>query len=148
MSVVHVTKPLAIINPLLFIRESILGEKACECRKTFSQIGHLNLYRRIHTGERSSECKECGNVFRQSAHLAHHQKIHAAESARAPSSSSPPVSPRPVDISAEYFWNSSPFSTQSTFLSPGLFQLCKNWFPCTIFCPFQVHSSHYCHSGL
>lgn len=155
MSVVHVTKPLAIVNPLLFVRESILGENHVNVRNVEKPLARLGTLIYI-----EEFILERGLLNVRSVAMCS-DKVHTLliiKKFMLQSQLEHPALPHPLFHQGLWIYLLSIFGihplsilialTHSTFLSPGLFQLCKNRFPCTIFCPFQVHSSHCCHSGL
>ncbi|NWT62256.1 ZN436 protein, partial [Erythrocercus mccallii] len=45
----------------------------------FSHRSNLNIYQKIHTGERPYKCSECGKGFRGSTQLLEHQQTHRQE---------------------------------------------------------------------
>ncbi|XP_014352648.2 zinc finger protein 436-like [Latimeria chalumnae] len=53
--------------------------KCMECGKSYSQVVHLNLHKRTHSGEKPYKCTECGKSFSHVGHLKRHEQIHTGE---------------------------------------------------------------------
>lgn len=47
-----------------------------EYGKTFTQLTGLRNHKRVHTGDKTSQCPECGKAFTRGEHLIEHQGIH------------------------------------------------------------------------
>ncbi|XP_007490717.1 zinc finger protein OZF-like isoform X4 [Monodelphis domestica] len=57
-------------------------EKSYECKhcgKAFKKRGYLAKHQSIHTGQKPYECEQCGKAFRERRSLAKHQSIHTGE---------------------------------------------------------------------
>lgn len=154
MSVVHVAKPLAIVNPLLFIRECILGKNHMNVRTVEKPLARLDTLINI-----EEFILERGLMNIRSVAISS-DKVHTLLIIRKfmpQSRLRHPALPHPLCHQGLWIYLLNIFGihplsslialAQNTFLSPGLFQLCKNWFPSSS-CPFQVHFSHCCHSGV
>lgn len=140
MNVVNVVKPLAIANPLLFIREFIPGKNHMSVRNvgkplarldTLIYIKELILERgltNVRNVEMSSDKMHTLLITRK--FMLQSQLRHSAL---------PHLCYQGLQIYLLNIFGLHPLLlvlitlVQNTVRSPGLFQLCKIWFPC-IFC--------------
>ena len=50
-----------------------------QCKKSFSQIGHLRRHERIHSGDKRFICTQCGKSYIQGVGLKIHLRVHTGE---------------------------------------------------------------------